>query len=320
MHRLRFGVMNFCRSPYGELAQRIQFAEQAGFDSAWVDDDILTPGYADLEAWTLLAALARDTRRIQLGTMVTVTAFRYPAVLAGQILTVDQVSNGRAAVGFGAGGPPNNYAALGLSDWSPQERAERLDEQTAILAALLRGERVDFTGKHYVLRGAQLSGPIRKPRPPLIVAAHGERGLRTAVRYADGWNTLGGQAYPVAQDNDMRVSLAETVARTRRLATRLDQICSEEGRDPATLRRSVLAYRPRIDPLSSLDAFDEYVGCYREIGIDEIIFYWPPLDNLFPKSAQPKPSSRFSESTPLTASQIRAFERIASERIASRAG
>ena len=320
MSRLRFGVMNFCRSPYSDLSQRIRFAEEMGFDSAWVDDDILTPGYADFEAWTLLAALARDTQRIQLGTMVTVTAFRYPAVLAGQIITVDHVSNGRVVVGFGAGGPPNNYAALGLADWGPEERADRLEEQAVILAAMLAGKRADFEGKHYVLRGAQVAEPVRKPRPPLIVAAHGERGLRTVARYADGWNTLGGQAYPAAQDSSVRVPLATAAARTRRLSERLDEICANEGRDPATVQRSVLAYRPQIDPLSSLDAFDEYTGVYGEIGIGEIIFYWPPLDNLFPKREEPTNTrSGFSESRPLDANQIRAFERIATERIANRA-
>lgn len=148
MRPLRFGVMNFCRIPYSDLSQRIQFAEEFGFDSAWVDDDILTPGYADFEPWTLLAALARDTRRIRLGTMVSVGVFRHPAVLATQILTVDHISNGRVAIGFGAGGASNNHAALGLSDWGAGERAERMDEQVAILGALLKGESVDFNGKH----------------------------------------------------------------------------------------------------------------------------------------------------------------------------
>ncbi|HET9661328.1 MAG TPA: LLM class flavin-dependent oxidoreductase, partial [Thermomicrobiales bacterium] len=307
MTGLRFGVMNFCRSPYRELSQRVSEAEAMGFDSAWVDDDVLTPSYVDYEAWTVLGALAAETERIRLGTMVTVPPFRHPAVLAAQVITVDHISQGRAQIGLGAGGPSNNYRAVGFENWSPRERAERLEEQAAILSALLRGERLDFEGQHYLVADAQVTQSIQRPRPPLIVAAHGERGLRTVARYADGWNTMGGQAYPAAQDPRARIPLAEAVASTKRLSDRLDAICEEEGRDPSSIRRTVLVYRTIDDPLSSIDAFDEYVGAYRKIGTDEIIFYWPPLDNLFPKTGG---SSGFSASEPLSAAQRSAFERV----------
>ncbi len=315
MSQMRFGVLNFCRSPYHELVQRIRQFESMGFDSAWVDDDVLTPGYVDYEAWTLLGALAVETRRIRLGTMVTVPPFRFPAVLAVQVHTVDHISGGRIAIGLGAGGYSNNYGALGYDDWDPRERAERLEEYAAILSPLLRGEQVSFSGRYYTVRDAQAGQPVRSSRPPLIVAAHGERGLRTAARHADGWNTLGGQAYPAARDPSARISLAEAVASTKRLSDRLDAICEEEGRDPRSITRSVLVYRTLDDPLASLDAFDEYVGAYQEIGIEEVIFYWPPLDNLFPKSGEGV--GGFS-SIPLDTSQINAFERIVAGRISNR--
>ena len=126
---------------------------------------------------------------------------------------------------------------------------------------------------------------------------------------------LGGQPYPAAEDPSARISLAETVASTKRLSDRLDAICEEEGRDPRSITRSVLVYRPFDDPLASLDAFDEYVGAYQEIGIEEVIFYWPPLDSLFPKSG--KGTGPFG-SIPLDASQIRNFERIVAGRISNR--
>ena len=215
---MRFGIMTFCRAPFDEIVRLVRSAEELEFDSAWVDDDVLTPSYGDYEAWTVLGALATATERIRLGTMVTVPPFRHPAVLAAQVMTVDHISQGRAQIGLGAGGPPNNYGAVGFADWSPRERAERLEEQAAILSVLLRGERVDFEGKHYCVADAQVTQPIQRPRPPLIVAAHGERGLRTVARHADGWNTLGGQAYPAAQDPSARISLAEAVASTKRLS------------------------------------------------------------------------------------------------------
>ena len=144
---------------------------------------------------------------------------------------------------------------------------------------------------------------MQRPRPPLVVAAHGDRGLRLTARYADGWNSFGGQPRSTAGGGTgERVTLAEAVAATRRLNERLDGFCRERGRDPAGLRRSVLAYRPAPDPFTSHDAFDAYVGAYRESGIEEITFYWPPLPNVV-------------EGRPLSAEQQSTFERIAARRL-----
>ncbi len=314
MDAMRFGIMSFATAPYEDLVRRFRSAEELGFASAWVDDDILTPAYADFEPWTLLAALARETTHLRLGTLVTVPTFRHPAFLAAQVVTLDHVSGGRAQLGFGAGGPPNNYGAVGHHDWPPRERAEHLEEQAAILDPLLRGEPVTHQGRHYRVWEAQVSLPVQRPRPPFLVAAHGDRGLRVVARHADGWNSLGGQPYHGAQDPSQRIPLADAVANTKRLSERLDGFCQDIGRDPATVRRTVLAYRPIVDPLSSLDAFDEYVGRYREIGIDEVIFYWPPLDNLLVRGANGRPA--FEEARSISPEQQAAFKRIAMERIA----
>ena len=250
---------------------------------------------------------------------MTVLTFRHPSFLAAQVVTLDHLSGGRAELGFGAGGPPNNYGAFGHAAWSPRERAERLEEQAAILGPLLRGETITHEGRHYPVRDARVSASVQRPRPPFVVAAHGDRGLRAAARHADGWTSMGGQPYRVAQDPHKRIPLVEAVANTKRLSERLDGFCREVGRDPATLRRSMLAYRPIVDPLSSLDAFDEYVGRYREIGVDEVVFYWPPLDNLFPRRpGSPDERPVFDAPRPVSAAQQATFERIAAERIARR--
>ena len=299
---MQFGIFSFGRVPYDELARRFRQAEELGFVSAWVDDDILTPGYADFEPWTVLGALARDTERMRLGTMVTAITFRHPSFVAAQVITLDHISGGRAEFGLGAGGPPNPYGAFSQHEWSLRERAERLEEYAAVLDPLLRGEIVTRDGRHYPVQEAQVPAAVQHPRPPLIVAAHGDRGLRVVARHADGWNSLGGQPYPLP-DPSALVTLSEAVAGTKRLRERLDGFCRELGRDPATVRRSVQALNPVPDPLTSLDAFDEYVGAYAEIGIDALIFYWPPIANIV------------AEEPISTADQAR-FERIASERIA----
>ncbi len=303
---MRFGIFSFGRAPYSELAQRFQLAEELGFASAWVDDDLLVPHYSDFEPWTLLGALARDTRRIRLGTMVTAITFRHPSFLVAQVVTLDHVSKGRAALGLGAGGYPHPYAAFSQHRWTPRERADRLEEQAAIIGPMLRGEVVARQGHHYPVAGAQAPPAVQRPRPPFIIAAHGDRGLRTVARHADGWNSLGGQPYSAEGEETRQVPLAVAVAETKRLSERLDGFCREEGRDPATLWRSVQALLPVPDPFVSLDAFDEYAGAYTEIGIDELIFYWPPID-LFVRRVPTPPKL-----------QAR-FERIAAQRISSAA-
>jgi hypothetical protein len=180
---------------------------------------------------------------------------------------------------------------------------ERLAEHAAILDALLRGERVTHEGRHYPIQDAQLPPPVQRPRPPLIIAAHGDRALRVAARYGDGWNTLGGQPFPAGLDPAQRLPLAEAVSRTRKLGERLDDICIEIGRDPGTIQRSVLALCPNPDPFSSLDAFDEYVGGYEAIGIGELIFYWPPVEY------------SYGRRTPVPVELQARFERIAAARM-----
>jgi hypothetical protein len=147
---------------------------------------------------------------------------------------------------------------------------------------------------------------VQKPRPPLIIAAHGNRALRVVARHGDGWNTLGGQPFPAGLDPAQRIPLAAAVAETRRLGERIDAACIEIGRDPPTVRRSVQALCPNPDPFASLDAFDEYVGAYEAIGISELILYWPPVE------------FAYGERTPVPPALQARFERIASQRISPR--
>ena len=300
---MQFGIFTFSRAPFEDMTQTFRQAEALGFESAWVNDDLMVPDYSDFEPWTLLAALARETTTIRLGTMVTAITFRHPSFLAAQVLTVDHLSDGRVSVGLGAGGPPHPYAAFGHEAWSPRERVKRLEEQAAILAVLLRDEPAVYDGKHYPIRDARLTAPVQRPRPPLVIAAHGPRAMRVAARYGDGWNTLGGQPFPEGLDPAQRRPLAEVVATTRELGERLDAACAEIGRDPATIRRSVLALAPNPDPFSSLGAFDEYVGAYEAIGIGEIIFYWPPVEHAY------------GERSPVAAEAQARYERIAAQRV-----
>jgi alkanesulfonate monooxygenase SsuD/methylene tetrahydromethanopterin reductase-like flavin-dependent oxidoreductase (luciferase family) len=302
---MRYGVLNFGIAPYERLARRWRTFEELGFDSAWITDELLVPGYADFESWALLAALARETSRMRIGTLISTVRLRHPAFLAAQVITVDHVSGGRAALGIGAGEPYQN-ASVGNAPWSAVETLERLDEQAAILSALLRGDSIAHDGPHYPTIVEVMPAPVSRPRPPLVIAAHGAMGLRATARYADGWNCLGGQVYhggPKPDPSQLR-SLTEAAAETGRLLGRLDEACVAVGRDPASVARSVLAYRPLVDPFASVGAFDDFVGAYSAFHLDEITFYWPPLDQAFADPPSPADEAR--------------FERIAAQRIASR--
>jgi alkanesulfonate monooxygenase SsuD/methylene tetrahydromethanopterin reductase-like flavin-dependent oxidoreductase (luciferase family) len=316
---MQFGFMKLTRIPYAELERDVREAETMGFDSAWIDDDLFSPSYADFDVWSVLGGLAVATERIRVGTLVTVPTFRYPSVLAAQALTVDHMSNGRLEIAIGAGGAAEGNPAIGAELWSPRERSERFGEFVEIVARLLRGEPIDYTGVWYGAKVDQAIPPVQSPRPPLTVAAHGPRGMRLAARLADGWNTVVNMQAPGQMDPSAPKDLAAAVARQKGLCEKFDAICAEEGRDPATIRRSILLDRAQVDPWSSVDAFDEFTGAFAEIGIELIVFYWPPLTNTIPDptgremTALGRPAD-----IPLSTEQRRAFERVVAARISNR--
>lgn len=300
VHR-RFGILTFATGPFIDAARHWRNAEALGFDTAWIPDVLTYPDLVHFDSLTLLAALARETSRIRIGTLVTQIIYRHPVVLAAQAISLDRVSEGRFELGVGAGGAPIDSTAVGVEHWTARERVARLGEQLEMLDRLLRGERLDFFGQYYRAEGEPLATPVQRPRPPLVVAAQGKGSLRLAARFADVWNTMGGQDSTAS--GRAQLPIEEAIERTREQSRLLDEYCRDLGRDPRTIRRSVLALRAEPVPLTSLDAFDEFVGRYAEIGMDEFVFYWPPLANVRQKE-------------PISALQQATYERIAEQRIA----
>src|SRR5437773_35657 len=210
-------------------------------------------------------------------------------------------AEGRVELGIGAGDVPTDSGIFGTAQWSAGERVERLEDQLQLLDALLRGRPVTSTGRHYSVTGAQLPEPVQRPRPPLVVAGEGRKSLRLVARHADAWVTLGGQ--PLTPERGVpTVSEGEALRTTRERVAMLEADCREIGRDPREIRRIVLAYRRHVDPLSSLEAFDEFVGSYAEMGFDEFVFYWPSI------------LATFREQRAMTVSERSTTERIAAMR------
>jgi alkanesulfonate monooxygenase SsuD/methylene tetrahydromethanopterin reductase-like flavin-dependent oxidoreductase (luciferase family) len=203
-------------------------------EHAWLFDHLLPifgpPDGPTFEGWTLLAALAAQTRRLRVGVLVTSNRFRPPAVLAKIAATVDVVSGGRLDFGIGAGSRPDvpfarhEYDAHGLPYHDAAHAVASLAEACVVIRRLwTEDEPFDFAGEHVRLTGAFGSPkPVQRPHPPLVIGGRSGRVLRIAAEHADVWNIPG-------HDLDDAVRRSEL----------LDRYCTEIGRDPAAITRSI---------------------------------------------------------------------------------
>jgi alkanesulfonate monooxygenase SsuD/methylene tetrahydromethanopterin reductase-like flavin-dependent oxidoreductase (luciferase family) len=259
---LRFGAFLFQVVEYPLLLDDARFVESLGLDNLWLADHFMWPPRPDmpiLECWTTLAALAAETQNIRLGPLVTNIATRNPAMLAKQILTVDQISDGRVDVGLGAGFFQREHESIGIDFLDGAGRAERFRQAVEIMDQGLRGQHVTYAGTHYQLADASLHpAPTQKPRPPLWVAAQGPRSMRVAARLGDALVTMG--------DGTTEQSLAGFIKRM----TTLDDICSEVGRDPSTIRRCFLAGVENERLFESDDSLTDFVGRFAEAGMTDL--------------------------------------------------
>lgn len=201
-------------------------AEDVGFDSLWVADHLLyrfpdLPSFGIWECWSLMAGLAATTSRVELGTIVTVTPWRNPALFAKMVDTVEEISGGRVILGLGAGSHQPEFPAFGYDSW--EHKVSRFEEEIGIIHTLLRTGRIDHQGRFHTLRDCELRprGP-RPEGPPIMVGAVGPRMLRILATYADEWN----------------LPWRPTVEELIEMNPRGDEACAKVGRDPATLRRS----------------------------------------------------------------------------------
>jgi len=213
----------------GVVAQA-RAAEEAGFSLVTVMDHLYQiPGVGAitepmLESWMTLAALARETSKVRLGTLVTGVTYRNPALLAKEATTLDVISGGRAIFGIGAAWNDVEHAGYGYDFPPVRERMDRLEEALEIATAMFRHDRATFHGKHYQLEGAlNEPRPVQPKGPPILIGGVGEqRTLRIAARYADmtHWFALG---------IDSLLHKTEV----------LERYCAEIGRDPSTIERTV---------------------------------------------------------------------------------
>lgn len=265
--KMRFGICTDQNLPWPTMVERWRRFEELGFDSVWDCDHFNQPSRPTgpyYEGWTLLAALAARTERIRIGVLVSCNTFRHPGLLAQQAVTVDHVSNGRLELGLGAGWFVPEHERFGIPFPPPGELVGRFREAVEIVDSLLRHETTTYAGRHYRLTDAYVRpGPVQKPRPPLTLGAHKSRMLRICAEYADAWNSFG------------------TVEEMRERNQVLDEHCAAIGRDPRTIWRSFYGWASQMaaqglpDPWSSAQAFQDVVGRYAAVGVNEFVVDQP---------------------------------------------
>lgn len=271
----RFGVLDVPDAPFPRLMERWRLVEDLGFDYLWAPDHTANPLAAGgpgplFDGWTTLAAMAAHTGRVRVGTLVTNPILRHPTVLARQAAAVDNLSGGRLEVGIGTGIAGFDHAAVGSDYWSPRERARRFAEYVGIVADILSadGRPVSFAGTYYSTSGARAApGPLQRPRPPITVGGQSPTVLRVAASHADCWNTHGPFGAGVEHILDV----------TRQQNKLLDERCAACGRNPASLRRSLLLV-DALDPWASPDALERIVDAFWGVGVREFTVMWPGDD------------------------------------------
>ena len=178
------------RMDFATLTDRARAADAAGFSGIALMDHLAPPMAEAQPMWDAMVAatwLGATTERITVGHLVLCDAFRHPAVLARQAVSIDHATGGRFELGIGWGSVPDEFDVFGVGDTAARARVDRLTETLEVLQALWSGETVDYTGTHHRLRGA-VQNPTPTTSIPIVIGGAGPRTLDLVARFADWWN------------------------------------------------------------------------------------------------------------------------------------
>jgi alkanesulfonate monooxygenase SsuD/methylene tetrahydromethanopterin reductase-like flavin-dependent oxidoreductase (luciferase family) len=275
---VRLGIAIDLDAPVEELRRRAEDAEQRGFDVVYAPDhsrdwrfEEVPAGAVWFDALTLLTVFAAATSRTRIGTLVANPVLRPPDLLAREAIALDHVSDGRMELGIGTGIAPFDHRATGTPAWSFAERVDRFDEYVEVVDGLLRagigagnGGAFTFSGRFYRTDHDGLPLSVQQPRLPITLGGSSVRVRRAAVRRAECWNTHG--RWGVAPEG----ALDDVVSLNREV----DAECERQGRDPATLRRSVLLFGA-LDPWRAPGELARLVDTAGGGGYEEFVVLWP---------------------------------------------
>ncbi|MFF1832956.1 LLM class F420-dependent oxidoreductase [Streptomyces sp. NPDC058231] len=268
---------------YDTLLTVAKAAEDLGFDAFYRSDHYLRMGGGDglpgpTDAWITLAGLARETRRIRLGTLMTAGTFRLPGVLAIQVAQVDQMSGGRVELGLGAGWFEEEHKAYGIP--FPKEKFGRLEEQLAIVTGLWGtevGEKFTYDGTYYQLTESPALPKPTQAKVPILIGGHGaSRTPRLAAQYADEFNI----PFASLQDSERQFgrvrAAAEAAGRAADDLVYSNALVVCVGKDDAEVARRASVIGRDVEELkanglagSPAEVVDK-IGRYGEIGASRI--------------------------------------------------
>jgi F420-dependent oxidoreductase-like protein len=258
-------------------------ADEVGFETVWLPDHFMPfgpPGAYVFEAWTTIAALARETRRVRLGHLVSGNGYRNPALMAKMASTLDVLSAGRFTFGVGAGWYAEEYRAFGYEFPPARERLAMLEEALQLVHGMWSGEATTFTGEHFRTDGV-VNQPVgvQAPHPPVMVAGGGEKvTLRLVAQYADLCNV---QEPPHEVERKLAI-LADhcvSVGRDVRTITKTSTTYCIVGDTDEEARARVPAWTPLVFPgdvgsyglVGTVDTIRARLAVYEAAGVDELI-------------------------------------------------
>lgn len=270
---MRVGLVILPSDRWREARRQWEWADDVGFVTAWTYDHIRWNGMPDgpwHAALPVLAAAAVATQRIRVGTLVATPNFRHPATLARDVITLDDLSEGRFDLGIGPGSEGHDATALGQALWSPSERMDRFEQFLQVLCPILDGDpdsRTTVATAHYAtVEAPSTPGTLQSPLP-LTIAAGGSKGLRLVAIRGHRWVTIG----PSGRGARTPEAILEAV---RHQCMLLTAACRTEGRDPDSLGK-VLLWTPANPPITSVDQFEELAAPYIELGFDQLVLHHP---------------------------------------------
>ena len=277
---------------YETMTRVVQTAEEVGFASAWLVDHFHTipqPSQeVTFECWVTTAALARDTRNIRIGQMVTCNGYRNPALLAKMASTVDVLSHGRLNFGIGAGWYEHEYRAYGYDYPGAPERLRYLREAVQVIRAMWTQEEATFEGKYYQVRGAinQPKG-VQRPHIPLLIGGGGEKvTLKLVAQYGDACN-VGDDPATAKQKFAVLKEHCETVGREyesiHRTSTTLCLMADSDEQALAQLsleRKATLGDRVNTALIGSPETIRQRLAAYEAAGVQELVLRFIDGTNL----------------------------------------
>src|SRR4051794_20410209 len=274
---MRLGVVVLPELRWRQAHEQWSRLDGWGFHSAWTYDHLAWRSLAD-SPWfatvPVLTAAALATTTIRLGTFVASPNFRHPVPFAKELMTLDDVSEGRFQLGVGAGGGGFDATVLGDDELSPRDRVDRFGEFVELLDRLLTSPTTSYDGRWYTAREARMHpGCVQRPRLPFVVAANGPRAMQVVARHGQAWVTTG---VTPPDDGEERwwAALPEPVRR-------LDDTLRAAGRDPGSVQRYVSVDASGAFGPSSVEHLRDVLGRAGELGFDEVVVHWPRPDGVY---------------------------------------